>query len=225
MDERPDIACLVVTYERRDILHGTLVALLEHLRYAAPLRLVIADDGSTDGTQEMIATEFPTAEVIQSHRAGMGGNTNAGLRACFAATPLVLQIQDDMQLKADLDLTPHADRLLSDETAGYVRLWGVGGHKLHAKLEESHWRVLWSSPDLYIASDRPHLKHHRFHDFYGYYPEGLRTAETEEAWCHQCKDRSGNIGLRPDVLVPHSLEIERLWEHMGWHCRWREVGL
>ena len=57
------------------------------------------------------------------------------------------------------------------------------------------------------------------------YPEGLKTAHTEEAFCHQCKNRAGLDGRQLDVFVPHAVDIERNFEHAGWHSRWRDVGL
>jgi carboxylesterase type B len=81
-----------------------------------------------------------------------------------------------------------------------------------------------SSDELYIPSDRPHLKHRRFHNAAGWYPEGLKSAETEEAWSHQVKDAARAHGV-PAVLVPHALDVERNFEHLGWHSRWRDVNL
>ena len=137
----------------------------------------------------------------------------------------VLQLQDDLWLLHHFDLHPHVQRLMQDETAGYIRLWGAGGHKYEGRLEGEHWRIYWHSDELYIPSDRPHLKHWRFHRHFGFYPEGLSTAVTEDAWCHQCKNLAGANGVTCDVLVPHAVDIERNFEHAGWHARWRDKGL
>lgn len=222
--EWPPISILVVTYNRKNILRETLRKLQDHLYYVGQMHYIVADDGSDDGTVEMLANEFPQVVCIQSARVGLGANANNGLREAMYRAPLILQLQDDMHLNATLDLHPHAEKLLSDETCGYIRLWGVGGHRLTANLEGNHWRIWWNSDDLYIPSDRPHLKHRRFHEFYGLYPEGLKSAETEDAWCHQCKDRAGLNGKRLDVFVPQG-ETETTWEHVGWHERWRDKGL
>lgn len=224
----PDLAINIITYNRRDVLQGTIAHLKEHLYYVGRWHLIIADDGSDDGTQAMLAEQYPEAILIQSQRGGMGANANAGLRACVERTPYVLQLQDDMWLKGHLDLHPHVELLMINQTAGYIRLWGIGGHHYRATLEGNHWRLLWDCPELYIPSDRPHLKHQRFHSYFGMYPEGYKSAQTEVAWCFQCKDRykqsPGDLS-RPDVFVPQGVDTERGWEHMGWDTRWRDRGL
>lgn len=221
MSSWPPLAILIVTYNRRETLLDTIVGLATHLHYVGDQRLFIADDGSDDGTQAALAGTS-NLELVQSQRVGLGANTNAGLRAAFAYSPFVLQLQDDMHLKGHLDLHPHVEQLRDDPTAGFIRLWGVGGHRYTATLHGNYWRVSWASDELYIPSDRPHLKHQRFHDHFGLYPEGLTTGATEETWCHQCKARATDTA--PAVLVPQ-METERGWEHMHWGQRWRDQGL
>lgn len=224
MTDWPLLAILVITYNRLPLLRGTLQHLHEHLDYVGEKLWVVADDGSDDGTPQTLAEEFPAVQVVRSNRVGLGANGNAGLRFALSRAEYVLQMQDDMHLLSHLDLHPHVEKLRADPTCGYIRLWGVAGHKYQGQLEGQYWRIWWHSPELYIPSDRPHLKHRRFHEWYGLYPEGLKTAETEEAWAHQCKDRAGLNGKRLDVFVPQG-ETEKNWEHMGWHDRARDHGL
>lgn len=218
----PPLAIVIPTWNRRDVLLETIHRLGKHLDYTGPRHLIIADDGSDDGTATAIQC-IPGATIVTSRRVGMGANTNAGLRAAFALSKYVLQLQDDMHLLHHFDLHPHVARLRDDPTAGFVRLWGVGGHKYTATLDESHWRIDWQSTELYIPSDRPHVKHWRFHNHFGFYPEGLRTDQTEDAFCHQCKDRA--VTGAPSVLIPHGVDVERNFEHVGWHDRARDKGL
>lgn len=219
----PPLAILIVTYNRRDVLLETLRRLHEHLDYAGPHHLIIADDGSDDGTLEAVDHHYPAAMPVVSQRVGMGANTNAGLRAAFAWSDYVLQLQDDMHVLHHFDLHPHVAKLRDDSTAGFVRLWGVGGHRYTATLDQAHWRIDWACEELYIPSDRPQLKHWRFHNHFGFYPEGLRTDQTEDAFCHQCKDRA--TPGAPAVLIPHGVDVERNFEHVGWHDRARDKGL
>lgn len=221
----PPLAIVVITYNRRETLRETLRRLATHLAYEGPRHIIVADDGSDDGTTEMLQADYPHIILVRSSRAGLGANTNAGLRAAFALTEYVLQLQDDMHLLTTLDMHPHIERLRDDPTAGFIRLWGVGGHKYTAQLEDNYWRVWWHSEELYIPSDRPHVKHWRFHAHFGFYPEGFPTSSTEDVWCHQCKDRAGMGEVRCDVLVPQNQLTETTWSHAHWHQRWRDQGL
>lgn len=221
----PRLAVVIATYNRSALLLDTMQHLSDHLYYVGETRVIIADDGSDDETVAAIQSCFPLAQLVVSDRVGLGANTNAGLRQAFAQTDYVLQLQDDMRLLTGLDLHPHVELLMQDVTCGFIRLWGVGGHRYEGKLEGNYWRIMWHSPELYIPSDRPHVKHRRFHDFYGMYPEGLTTAHTEDAWCHSCKNRAGQDGKQLDVFVPQNALTESTWEHVGWGQRWRDQGL
>lgn len=225
MTDWPALAINIVTYNRVETLRNTLARLKRHLWYEGPQHYVVADDGSDDGTQAMLMEEYPDVQLVQSSRVGLGANTNAGLRASLAVADYVLQLQDDLHLLTTLDLHPHIVQLKDDPTCGFIRLWGVGGHRYKGNLEGNYWRIHWDSDELYIPSDRPHVKHRRFHEHFGMYPEGLRTAETEDAWCHQCKNRAGLDGRQLDVFVPQNQLTETTWEHAHWHARWRDKGL
>jgi hypothetical protein len=152
---------------------------------------------------------------------GLGANLNMLLgKACAFKTDLVIQMDDDHILLKELDITPHVRKLLEDETAGAIRLMHVAGHKYRANLDGSYWRIDWESPEVYIASNRPHLKHvSRFHGIYGYYPEGLRLGLTEESFCHTCIDlhrqRTERGMTSPDVLIPLDVQTESGWDHIG----------
>lgn len=225
MSDWPTLAINIVTYNRIDTLRNTIARLKRHLWYEGQQRIFVADDGSDDGTQAMLHEEYPDVTLIQSSRVGLGANTNAGLRASLAVADYVLQLQDDLHLLTTLDLHPHIEKLRDDPTCGFIRLWGVGGHRYKGNLEGNYWRIHWDSDELYIPSDRPHVKHRRFHEHFGMYPEGLKTAQTEDAWCHQCKDRAGLNGRQLDVFVPQNQLTETTWEHMHWDKRWRDQAL
>lgn len=218
----PVVAVVVITYQRAEILRGTLDRLRQHLDYSGVLRYVVADDGSTDGTHAML--EQRDIEPIVTNRGGLGANTNAGLRAAFDQADIVFSLQDDMHMLKSLHLDPHVQKLQQDPAAGFVRLWGVAGHRYAARLDEMYWRIAWTSPELYIPSDRPHLKHRRFWETYGPYPEGRATGDTEEAFCHQCRAVALSSG-GPDVLIPHGLDVEGNFAHMCEGSRWRDQGL
>lgn len=228
MSNYPFVAILVITYQRADILRQTLRGLVDHLAYEGEVVYVVADDSSTDHTAEVVIDHRIESQarvlMVTTDRGGLGANANNGLRAAFGMAEYVLQLQDDMELLTTLDLTPHVDWLMHHEQDGFIRLWGVGGHRYTATLDERYWRIDWSCDELYIPSDRPHLKHKRFHDAAGWYPEGLKSAETEDHWSHQCKNIAKATGL-PFVLVPHGLDTEKNFSHNAWGSRWRDQGL
>ena len=43
--------------------------------------VIVVDNGSTDGTLELVRTQFPQVRVIEQENRGMGGGNNTGMRA------------------------------------------------------------------------------------------------------------------------------------------------
>ena len=70
----PDLSVAVVSYNTRDLLRACLASL--HARQAegeATLEMVVADNGSSDGSVEMVRVEFPAVRVMET-----GGNVGFG---------------------------------------------------------------------------------------------------------------------------------------------------
>jgi hypothetical protein len=143
----------------------------------------------------------------------------------------VITQDDDHWLCLPLDITKHVKKLMDDTTAGAIRLMGIGGHHYRANLDGLYWRLDWLGPELYICSNRPHLKSiSRFHGEYGFYPEGQKLGKTEEDFCHNCIDKAtlnlvqGNSTV--DVLVPLDVLTESSWQHNEHHgaISWQAKG-
>lgn len=209
------IAVLITTYNRKDILHETLMRASGKLGYGGKIEFVIADDGSTDGTQLMLSQNFDV-HLVQSERKGLGGNTNAGLARAFSLSDVVVQFQDDMWLDVPTDINPVVRLLEADSSVGWVRFgrYNSPHHRFNASLEGDYWRIHWNSPEFYVTSDQPHIKHKRFHEWAGYYPEGLKIADTENTWCGHTKGKAQEDANAPKVLIPVWIP-ENIWRHVG----------
>lgn len=219
------ISVLIPTYNRKEIVVETVHKLVMNVKFDGQLQIIVSADGD-DGTYEhfqtvRIVSEYASLVVLRGPRlttglnTGLGANLNHMIRA--ASYPLLMQMDDDHWLKAGLDLNQHAMELMRHGPVAWIRLMGVSGHHYTARLQERYWMVDWDSPELYIPSNRPHLKHKWFHDFFDMYTEGLKLGETEESFCHRCKDKAlshGNKPTIPHVCVPVNLQ-EDIWEHVG----------
>jgi N-acetylglucosaminyl-diphospho-decaprenol L-rhamnosyltransferase len=106
-----EIAAVVVNYNTRDLLRSCL----ESIRGEGMSEVVVVDNASTDGSPEMVQSEFPEARLIANrHNPGYGGGANQGIAACRA--PYVLLLNSDTllgpgaptRLGAWLDLHPRA---------------------------------------------------------------------------------------------------------------------
>ena len=93
MPDHPPAASLVVpTRNRREILRECLLAAA---RQTVPVELVVVDDGSADGTPEMIRAEFPHVryERFAGEPRGPAFMRNRGSE--MASAPILFPIDDD----------------------------------------------------------------------------------------------------------------------------------
>ncbi|ASJ03593.1 glycosyl transferase [Thermococcus profundus] len=68
---------IIVTYNHKEYLKECLGSVLMN----DPLEVIVVDNGSTDGTVELIEKEFPQIKLIKSSRnLGYGGGNNLGVR-------------------------------------------------------------------------------------------------------------------------------------------------
>lgn len=72
--DAPDISVAIVSYNTRDLLRACLSSLLARQADGeATLEVIVADNGSSDGSLEMVRAEFPSVQVMET-----GGNIGFG---------------------------------------------------------------------------------------------------------------------------------------------------
>jgi N-acetylglucosaminyl-diphospho-decaprenol L-rhamnosyltransferase len=101
--EVPSVDALIVSFNTREALRDTLSTLLRHPPRpdVAELRVSVFDNGSSDGSADMVAREFPDARLIRS-AVNLGfGRANNELASTSAADYLLL-INSDMMVTEDI---------------------------------------------------------------------------------------------------------------------------
>lgn len=109
---------VVPTHNRKETLRQTLTSLTA--QDDAEYEIIVVDDGSSDGTREMIAREFPRVHYIAQNHCGPAAARNRGIKESRGE---IIAFTDD-------DCLPPRDWLtrLADGYARYPRVAGVGGH-------------------------------------------------------------------------------------------------
>lgn len=94
--ESPELSVVIPTFNRRDRLRVCLDALARQSQDPATFEVVVADDGSADGTSEMVeAMETPLRlRALRLENGGWARAANLGAEA--AQGRVVLQIDDDV---------------------------------------------------------------------------------------------------------------------------------
>src|SRR5262245_32019510 len=89
-------AVIIATKDRKDDLRR---ALISTLRQTEPVEIIVLDDGSTDGTSEMVAEEFPSVLLKKSEKAlGCIAQRNLGAQLCSA--DVIFSIDDDAEFSS-----------------------------------------------------------------------------------------------------------------------------
>lgn len=89
---------VIVSYRCRELLRACLASLSEALN--GPMRVIVVDNASGDGTVEMVLAEFPEVELIAADRnLGFASATNLGIRRGEAE--YVLALNPDTRLTPD----------------------------------------------------------------------------------------------------------------------------
>jgi len=125
----PSVDVLIVSYDTRDLLRDCLASIE---RFRPPpdrldLRISVLDNGSSDGSPEMVAAEFPHARLVESPENLGFGRANNELAATSTAD-YVLPLNSDTIWTQDI-VTPLLEVLTTWPGAGVVapRLVGADG--------------------------------------------------------------------------------------------------
>ena len=95
----PSIDVVIVAYRSRELLRRCLESLDGYP--AGFLRIVVVDNDSRDGTVELVRTEFPEVQVLESGtNVGFARATNAGIRVGHA--PFVLALNPDTSVPTNV---------------------------------------------------------------------------------------------------------------------------
>lgn len=213
----PPVSVIIPTYNRPGVLLGALRALAKNLRYKGYIRVHVGNDGSALDWENIMRAANPYASSLYQDPTGsLGANLNRLLLE--SEHDVFLQLDDDHILQSPLDITPHVARLMQDDNAGWIRLWlpectcdGSQYYHFQAKMKGAYWAIK-PEGELYGPSNRPHLKHRRFHEHFGYYTPGLKLGQTEDDFCHRWQAKAQHGG-GPDVLIPVHLGSPYQWRH------------
>lgn len=240
----PDVAVLIPTYNRAQIVRRTVELLIANLLYNGRLFICVGCDGDDD-TPDILrdlgyvsrgpagATSLPNVIIYDNPSGGIGSNLNRLVRAAQShRIEFFIGMDDDHHLIAPLCLDDHVRKLMSDKSAGWIHLLmeakgdeHYDKYKFTASLDQDHyWRIHWDSAEHFIMSFRPHVFHQRWLDAMGFLPERLRTGETEYTYAAHCKNRGG-LGVGVDALVPLRAYGAETWHHNNGGNSWNQRGL
>ncbi len=216
----PPIVIVFLTYRRTDYAMRTIRGICDHLRYGGELLWYVADDGSAPEHLTAVHAALDGQRIIGEHseHIGYGAGANRAWHAAHDHADLTLWLEDDWELRTDFDVTPYAKLLSDNGEIGMVRM-GYLNVGMEGYLFGHDGRLYWhlqrapdtrGNPTPMTFTGHPSLRHRRFREAYGAYPEGLNPGQTEMAYAWQFRQGSG-----PDIVWPAALGEWGLFHHIG----------
>ena len=141
-DDGARVACVVVTYD-------ALPWIAECLESVTGIETIVVDNGSTDGTVDLVRQRFPGVRVVESENRGLAAGWNTGIGATTAEHVLLLNadawlVEDALDaLVAAADRHPRAavlgprllnvDGTLQRSVRGYPTVWRLATEYLYLR--------------------------------------------------------------------------------------------
>jgi glycosyltransferase involved in cell wall biosynthesis len=233
------VTVIIPTYNRPEILKDTINRIAFNLVYDGVVDICIGNDGdrlphiSDIHTRDSVVNVY----VLDGPKRGLGANLNMLIKA--TDSELILQMDDDHYLERPLNINQYAEQLLKNQIPhiDWIRLF-LGTeedlnnddpfYKFRAYLWERYWVLNpWEGPELYLPSNRPHIKNKNFHRKIGMYQEGLKLGETETEFCSRYLDYMQDDTVDDEdqtfVAIPVAAPSFDTWKHVG--DSWQKQGL
>jgi hypothetical protein len=213
------IVVILQTWERTSYALRTIDAALAYLRYPN-LLWYIADDGSRpDHYDDVHDALVSTGRLIGGHseRAGYGANANHAWRVARDVSRLTFFLEDDWELRQPLDLYPYAALLMERPEVGMVRL-GVLNLDVRGRTWGHDGRVYWTldrephHEGTPVFTGHPSLRHTRYWEAHGDYPENLGPGDTELAYAYHYRM---TVPEAPAIVWPADYPAAGLFGHIG----------
>lgn len=162
----PDVSVVLISWKMRDMLHRMLSSLMDHSR-SVRIEVICVDNGSADGTAEMVQQEFPSVRLIRNaENRGVAPARNQAI--ALAKGRFVAILDADMELVEDA-LGPIVRFLQAHPEVGIAgcRLtFSDGTTQLNAKRFPSPLALLARRiPLLRFLGGRTSLVHHEMSDW------------------------------------------------------------
>lgn len=221
-DRRQRVACVVVTYDAAPWIERCL----ESVRGT---ETVVVDNGSTDGTVELVRDRFPGVRVIASENRGLCAGWNTGLAATAAELVLVLNadawlVEDALDaLVAAADRHPRAgvvgprllnpDGTLQRSVRGFPTLWRLATEYLYLRKLAPGSQAL----NAFYGAGFDHeterevewvmgacmlLRRSAFEEV-GPFDEAFFLFSEEVEWMRRAADRGWSVVFAPSARVVH----------------------
>jgi len=153
-----------------------------------PSEIIVVDDGSTDGTEELISTEYSSVSYIRSENRGVSAARNLGMKAAKSDWFAFLD-SDDQWLPHKLEKQFECLSCSGDFRLVHCdELWIRKGKRVNpkAKHQKQGGYIFEQCLSMCAISPSASLVHRTLFDELGCFDETLQACEDYDLWLRIC---------------------------------------
>jgi GT2 family glycosyltransferase len=232
MPSQPLVFIIIVNWNGREITLDCLAS-LGHLAYSN-MRIVVVDNGSSDGSAEAIANRFPEVAVLEmNENLRFAGGNNVGIRyGLERGAEMFLLLNNDTTVDP-IFLSAMVSRLSSGAHVGMVapkiyyhdepnRIWFAGGTvsmwtgtMRHTGIREFDHGQYDTSREIEFASGCCMLVKREVIEEVGILDESYAIYTEDVDWCMRIRRKGHAIVYEPGARIWHKLSVSS-----GGHLSW-----
>ena len=181
-----NIDVIIPTYNRRHTLGRAIDSVL--IQSLKPAEIIIVDDGSTDGTQELISINYPDITYIKSENKGVSAARNLGIKHSQSDWLAFLD-SDDEWLPNKLEKQSAA---ISNQKEYKVvhcdEIWFRNGNRVNSKIKHQKYggSIFEKCLPLCVVSPSAVIIHRVLFKELGLFDENLPACEDYDLWLRIC---------------------------------------
>ncbi len=213
---KPLATVVISTRNRQELLRRPI---LSALNQSVPVEVIVADDGSTDGTAEMVRREFPQVRLIRhDHRRGLIVRRNECTR--LASAPVIFSIDDDATYSSQC-VVEQTLREFDDARVGAVAIPCIDVRKDHTILQRAP-----DARDVYVTDGFIGTAHAVRRDVFvklGGYREKLVHQGEEKDFCSRLLDAGFVVRVSNADPIHHFESPSRDFGRMDFYGRRNDI--
>jgi glycosyltransferase involved in cell wall biosynthesis len=210
-----DISVIIPTHNRAQVLPRALDSVLAQT--LAPAEIIVVDDGSTDGTRELMAEQYPQCIYLEQPNSGVSSARNRGIEAARGEWIAFLDSDDEWlagklaaQQKA---ITADPDcRICHTEEIWIRNGRRVNAMKQHAKIGG---QIFLNCLPLCVISPSSVVIHRSLFSEVGLFDENLPACEDYDLWLRICARHPVTFVNKPQIIKYGGHEDQLSRRHWG----------
>lgn len=203
------ISVIIPTHNRVGLLSRALRSVLAQSR--PPAEVLVVDDGSTDGTEERVRTDFPAVRYLRQENRGVAAARNHGVREARSEWLAFLD-SDDEWLPQKLALQLEAlDRESSYLLCHTNEIWIRRGRRVNPmrKHAKAGGYIFRNCLPLCVVSPSSVVVHRSLFERVGLFDESLPACEDYDLWLRVCS-RFPILYLEEPLIVKYGGHADQL---------------